>query len=239
MGINIMNKSLISIALLLASSTVFAETEYPDNPVLRPLTLTDGTVALSGALIMVEEKDDSRGELNLNAAYGFTDNLTAGLGGLNYRVLARDNNETGLELAVGLGVRGYQDSTVNGDSVGYGADLNGKYVFDKDFAMTFSVGYVKWDEEKLENKDEFRYSVGFQTNIAKDWTASASYTYRDLKDFTQNDAHEVGVGLNYAYSNSTDIGMFAGYSSFDAQENGYKVDDSFDRAVGVYASYRF
>ena len=78
-----------------------------------------------------------------------------------------------------------------------------------------------------------------QTNIAKDWTASASYTYRDLIDFEQNHAHEVGVGLNYAYSKSTDIGVFAGYSSFDAQENGYKVDNSFDRVAGVYASYRF
>jgi opacity protein-like surface antigen len=234
-----MNKLLISIALLLASSTAFAETEYPENPVLRPLTLTDGTISVSGALAWGEEKDQKRGELNLNAAYGFTDNLTVGLGGLNYRFLARDNNEKGLELAVGLGVRGYQDSTNNGDSVGYGADLNGKYVFDKNLAMTFSVGYIKWDEEKLENKDEFRYSVGLQTNIAKDWTASASYTYRDLIDFEQNHAHEVGVGLNYAYSKSTDIGVFAGYSSFDAQENGYKVDNSFDRVAGVYASYRF
>ena len=234
-----MNKLLISIALLLASSTAFAETEYPENPVLRPLTLTDGTISVSGALAWGEEKDQRRGELNLNAAYGFTDNLTVGLGGLNYRFLARDNNEKGLELAVGLGVRGYQDSTNNGDSVGYGADLNGKYVFDKNLAMTFSVSYVKWDEEKLENKDEFRYSVGLQTNIAKDWTASASYTYRDLIDFEQNHAHEVGVGLNYAYSKSTDIGVFAGYSSFDAQENGYKVDNSFDRVAAVYASYRF
>ena len=234
-----MNELLISIALLLASSTAFAENEYPENPVLRPLTLTDGTISVSGALAWGEEKDQRRGELNLNAAYGFTDNLTVGLGGLNYRFLARDNNEKGLELAVGLGVRGYQDSTNNGDSVGYGADLNGKYVFDKNLAMTFSVGYIKWDEEKLENKDEFRYSVGLQTNIAKDWTASASYTYRDLIDFEQNHAHEVGVGLNYAYSKSTDIGVFAGYSRFDAQENGYKVDNSFDRVAGVYASYRF
>ena len=134
-----MNELLISIALLLASSTAFAENEYPENPVLRPLTLTDGTISVSGALAWGEEKDQRRGELNLNAAYGFTDNLTVGLGGLNYRFLARDNNEKGLELAVGLGVRGYQDSTNNGDSVGYGADLNGKYVFDKNLAMTFSI----------------------------------------------------------------------------------------------------
>jgi len=234
-----MNKSLISIALLLASSTVFAETEYPQNPVLRPLTLTDGTVSLSGALAWAEENDDNRGELNLNAAYGLTDNLMLGLGGINYRVLARPDNKTGLELAVGLGLRGYQDSKLNGHSVGYGADLNGKYVFNENLAMIFSLGYVKWDEEKLNNKDEYRYSVGGQGNIAKDLTATASYTYRDLKDFSQNDAHEVNVGLNYAYSKNTDIGVFTGYSSFDAQENGYKLDNSFDRIAGIYASYRF
>ncbi len=234
-----MKKSLISIALLLASSAVFAETEYPENPVLRPLTLTEGTVAISGALMTGEEEGDSRGELNLNAAYAFTDNLTVGLGGLNYRILARQNNDTGLELAVGLGVKGYQESVINGDSVAYGTDLNGKYVFDKNLAMTFSVGYVKWDEEKLKNKDEFRYSVGLQASIAKNWSATTSYTYRDLKDFEQNDAHEVNVGVNYTYNKNTDIGIFAGYSSFDAQENGYKVDNSFERVAGIYASYRF
>jgi opacity protein-like surface antigen len=234
-----MKKSLISIALLLTSSVVFAETEYPENPVLRPLTLTDGTISVSGALAWGEEKDQRRGELNLNAAYGLTDNLTLGLGGVNYRFLARQDNDTGLELAVGLGVRGYQESTINGDSVAYGADLNGKYVFDKDIAMIFSVGYVKWDEETLKNKDEYRYSLGLQTNITKDWTASAIYTYRDLKDFNQSDAHEVNVGVNYAYSKSTDIGIFAGYSNFDAQENGYILDNSYDRVAGIYVAYRF
>jgi opacity protein-like surface antigen len=234
-----MNKSLISITLLLASSTIYAETEYPQNPVLRPLTLTDGTIALGGALAWAEENDDNRGEVNLNIAYGFTDNLMLGLGGINYRVLARPENKTGLELMVGLGLRGYQDSKLNGHSVGYGTDLNGKYVFNENIAMIFTLGYVKWDEEKLKNKDEFRYSVGVQGNITQDLTATASYTYRDLKDFSQNDAHEVNVALNYTYSKNTDIGLFAGYSSFDAQENGYELDDSFERIVGIYSEYRF
>ena len=234
-----MKKSLISMTLLLASSAVFAETEYPENPVLRPLTLTDGTIAVGGALAWGEEKDDSRAMLHLNAAYGLTDDLTLGLGGLNYRVLARPDNEMGLELAVGLAVRGYQESNINGDSVGYGANLNGKYVFDKDIAMTFSAGFVKWDEEKLKNKDEYRYSIGLQANVAKGWTTNVNYTYRDLKDFAQQEAHEAIVGLNYAYSKSTDVGVFASYSSFDAQENGYKLDNSFDRVAGVYAAYRF
>lgn len=236
---NLISKSIFSLALLAASSSAFAETEYPENPVLRPLTLIDGTIAVGGALMWGEEKDDSRGALSLNAAYGLTDDLTLGLGGLTYRVLARPDNKTGLELAVGLGVRGYNDSFSNGDAVAYGADLNGKYVFDKNIAMTFSLGYVKWDEEQLKNKDEYRYSVGVQANVAQDWTASANYTYRDLKDFTQNSAHAVNVGLNYAYSKQTDVGVFAGYSNFDALENGYKLDNSFDRVAGIYTTYRF
>ena len=105
--------------------------------------------------------------------------------------------------------------------------------------MIFSVGYVKWDEEKLKNKDEYRYSVGLQTNLAKNWSATASYTYRDLKDFNQNDANEVGVGINYMFSKNTDIGLFASYSDFDAEENGYELGNSFDHAVGIYANYRF
>ena len=234
-----MNKSLTSVALFLASSTVFAATEYPENPVLRPMTLTDGTIAVSGAIAWGEEKSDRRGALSLHAAYGLTDDLTLGLGGLKYRLLARPDNKLGLELALGLGVRGYKESSVNGDAVAYGTDLNAKYVFDKNIAMTLSLGFVKWDEEKLKNKDEFRYAVGVQANIVKDWTATANYTYRDLKDFEQNHAHEVNVGVNYAYSKNTDIGVFAGYSSFDAQENGYELDHSFDRVAGVYASYRF
>jgi opacity protein-like surface antigen len=234
-----MKKSIISIALLAASSSVYAQTEYPQNPVLRPLTLTDGTISVSGAISLVEENNKNRGELNLNAAYGMTDNLTLGLGGINYRILARPDNYTGLELSVGLGVRGYQDSSLNGDSVGYGVDLNGKYVFNEDIAMLFSLGYVKWDEEKLQNKDEYRYSLGLQANLAEYWTANVKYTYRDLKDFEQNDAHQVSVGLNHAFSKKVDLGVFVGYSNFDAQENGYNLDDSFERVAGVYAAYRF
>ena len=234
-----MNKSLISVALILASSTVLAATEYPKNPILRPMTLTDGTVAVSGSIAWGEEGNDRHGALGLNAAYGLTDDLTLGLGGIKYRILARADNELGLELALGLGVRGYQDSSVNGDSIAYGSDLNAKYVFDKNIAMTFSLGYVKWDEEKLKNKDEYRFAIGVQTNIAKDWTASANFTFRDLEGFSQNNAQEGNVGVNYAYSKNTDIGMFAGYSNFDAQENGYDLDKNFDRVAGIYASYRF
>ena len=239
-----MKKSLISMALLLASTAAFAgnqsdHSSYPENPILRPLTLDDGTIAVSGALSWGEDKANSRGELNLNAAYGLTDNLTIGLGGLDYRVLARDNNRTGLELAVGLGIRGFQESTSNGDAIGYGADLNGKYVFNQDIAMTFSLGYVNWDEEQLKNKSENRFSIGVQSKVARDWTAFTNYTYRDLKGFTQEDSHSVTSGLNYNFSKNIDVGMFAGYSDFDAQENGYKLKNNFERSAGLYVTYRF
>lgn len=234
-----MKKIFVTSLLLLTSSISYAETEYPKNQVLRPLTLTDGTISIGGAISIVEEHDDTRGALGLHAAYGLTDNLMISLSGLDYRVLARDNNETGLELAVGAGIRGYQDSDVNGNAIGYGADLNGKYVFNSDLAMTFSVGYVKWDEENLGNKDEYHYSVGLQANLAKNWTTNVSYTYRDLKHFAQDDAHVVNAGVNYSYSKNTDLGLFVGYSDFDALENGYDLDNNFERSAGVYATYRF
>lgn len=234
-----MKKSLISVALLLASSVAYADSSYPQNQVLRPLTLSEGTIFVGGSLARSEENDDQRNQLNFDLAYGLTDNLTIGLGGLDYRILARPHNGSGLEVSVGAGIRGFQESKVNGDALGLGADLNAKYVMNKNLALLFTLGYVKWDEEKLENKDEIRYSIGLQTNVAKNWTANASYTYRDLKDFTQDKAHAVNIGLNYAYSRHSDIGIFAGYSNFDAQENGYDLDNSFDRIAGVYATFRF
>ena len=41
------------------------------------------------------------------------------------------------------------------------------------------------------------------------------------------------------FSKNTDIGLFASYSDFDAEENGYELGNSFDHAVGIYANYRF
>jgi len=76
-------------------------------------------------------------------------------------------------------------------------------------------------------------------SLVEDWSMGLQYTYRDLKDFEQKDAHEINANLNYVYSKNTDIGLFSSYSSFDAQENGYKLDNNFDRAVGFYVTHRF
>lgn len=234
-----MKKLATTLTLLLSSACVLADSAYPQNPVLRPLTLTDGTVQVSAGLAYGEEEQDKRWDGGISFGYGMTDNLTLGYGGMTYRFLARPENDMGLELTASFGVKGQYDSLIGGDTTGYGLDVRGKYVINEDLAMTFGLGYVKWDEDILENKDEYRYSMGFMTNINRDWTASASYTYRDLKDFIQDDAHEAALTFNYAYSRDTDLGVFAGYSSFDALENGYKLEENFDRAVGVYATWRF
>jgi len=234
-----MNKLLITTVFVLVPTLSYAEKKYPENPVLRPLTLTDGIVSIGGGLSVIEDNDNKSGAISLYAAYGLTDNLTINLGGVDYRVLARKNNETGLELAVSAGLRGFQKSNVNGDSIAYGANLNGKYVFNSSLAMNFSLGLIKWDEEKISNKDEYRYSVGLQTKLAKGWTTHVNYTYRDLKYFEQNDAHVINAGLNYSFSKSVDLGGALGYSDFDAVINGYDLDNSFERSVGVYVGYRF
>ncbi|GHF94084.1 porin [Thalassotalea marina] len=234
-----MKRTLLTIALILSSSAVLAETVYPKNPVLRPITLTEGTIAVGGAVAYVEEGDDDRGNINFHAAYGFTDDLTLSLGDIRYRFWDRLDNGTGLELTAGFGIRGYHESKLNGDALALGADITGKYVFNRDFAATFSAGYVKWDEEHLKNKDEYRYSVGLQRNLFKDVTFAANYTYRDLKDFKQSHADEVNLALNYTFSKRMDLGVFAGYSNFDAKQNGYDLDDGYERTAGVYVNYRF
>lgn len=234
-----MKKSLTAIAILLVTSSVFAETNYPENPVLRPLTLTDGTISLTGGLVTGEQDDDNRGEAFIGLAYGITDNLMIGDGGIKYRVLARPDNKTGLELAVGFGLRGYQEYLNEDYSIGYGLDLSGKYVVSDSFSVNFGLDVVKWAEEHRKDKSEYRYSIGAQQRLAEDWTASASYTYRDLKDFVQSDANEARAGINYTYSKDMDIGLFAAYSDFDAKKNGYKLDNSFDRSVSAYVTYRF
>jgi len=234
-----MKNTLTAIALLLVSSSVLAETKYPENPVLRPLTLTDGTIAITGGLITGEQDDDNRNEAFIHGAYGITDDLTIGFGGLNYRLLSRPGNKTGVELAVGIGFKDYQEQFNKGDSVAYGIDITGKYVFDDNLAMTYGLDIIKWDEEHRKDRSEYRLSFGVQKRLAEDWTLNANYTYRALQDFEQDDARELGVGLNYAYSKNIDMGLFAKSSNFDANENGYKLDNSFDRLLGIYATYRF
>ena len=225
-----------TIASVLVSGAALADTSYPKNHILRPITLNDGDFVALGAIGHRSKVNGDDGGFIMPAlSYGITDNLTLGTGGLTYRLLAED----GLELAVNGGGRGAFDSNEFGDTTGYGASLSGKKVINENFALTFGLGYVFWNEEILENRSEIDYSVGVMFNVAQDWTLSGNYTLRDLKDFDQSSADVFGLNLSYAISDTIDVGVFTSHSDFEERENNTVVHNSFETASGLFAAWRF
>jgi len=55
-----MKKTLLAIALISNYLSVLAETKYPSNPILRPVTLNDGALAITAGVVAGEEKDENR-----------------------------------------------------------------------------------------------------------------------------------------------------------------------------------
>ena len=106
-------------------------------------------------------------------------------------------------------------------------------------ALTFGTEYVFWNDIGSDNRKEFRYSVGGLYEPIRNVTLMASYTYRDLEDFTQSSAYDISAGVNYSLNKRTDIGLAFGYSDFDAVENAFKPEYAHKRSVGAYVSYRF
>ncbi len=237
-----MKKLITSFALLSLSTTALAQ-HSPRNVVERPLTLLDSELQVSGALVYGEEHNgEDHWKLAPQIAYGITDNLSVSLAELRYRFLAREDNKSGLELATSISYAGHLDVVGDDDDLNAGQlSLLGKYVFSPRTAVTFSTSYVEWEEEKDLglDKSEMRYSVGLQQNVAKNLTFLASYEYRDLDDFVKSSANSSSIGLNYAFTKTTDLGVFAAYSDFDPVENGYASDDMLEKAVGAYVSMRF
>lgn len=237
-----MKKLMTSIALLSISSFAMAD-QSPRNIVERPLTLLDSELQVSGALVYGEEHNgDDDWQLAPQIAYGITDNLSVSLAEIRYRFLAREGNKEGLELATSISYAGNLDVIGDDDDINAGQlSLIGKYVFSPNTAVTFSTSYVEWEEEKDLglDKSEIRYSVGLQQNLARNLTFLANYEYRDLDDFIKNSANSGSVGLNYAFTKTTDLGIFAAYSDFDPLENGYASGDMLEKAVGAYMSVRF
>ena len=234
-------KKIISLLTLVAASTsVYANDLSSQNLVKRSLTLVDGELQIAGSLGYGEQEDNDKSwALGLHAAYGLTDDLTIEGLGLRYRLMERPNDGAGLELTTAIGAVGHYDAQQGDDSVGWGFDITGKYVFDRDTAVLFGTEYVYWDEDLVDNRSEYRYSLGLQQNIYRDVTLTANYTYRDLNDFVQNNAYNANIGINYAIDKQWDAGMFVGISDFNPLENGYKAEDIFDKQTGVYLSYRF
>ncbi|MEW6983947.1 porin [Colwelliaceae bacterium 6471] len=212
--------------------------EYPQNPVLRPLTLTDGTIQIAGAYSYGKaHDDDTKAGFGANISYGITDDFQIGLEGLTYSFLK--NRASGLELAVNAGIRGHYDNTNIGDSLGLGVSVFGKQVLNNDFALTFGAGYTHWDEEHIDNKYQFNYSLGALVNIADNVTLSANYTFTDLKDFKQDSSNTVRVGVNYAYSKSIDMGIAFKYSDFEETYNNFAFHEQAEKSASMYAAWRF
>ncbi len=234
-----MRTLVTAIALVCSMSAVAADSLSESNPVMRSLTLKDNEVLLGAGLAYGTTDGDKEWKAGLAARYGLTDNLSIGLSGVHYRFIERADDETGLEMAFGAGLRGMYESKLNGDSLGYGADVYGKYVLTSDTALTFGASYIFWNEDNLDNKKEYQYHVGVMQNLMDKVTLSAGYTYRDLKDFTQDDAYSVDLGLNYALSKQMDVGVVASYTDFNPLKNQYDVDSTLEKSVGMYLTYRF
>lgn len=210
--------------------------------VKRAYTLKDGEIQIGAALGYGKTADKNRFSVSASASYGLTDDLSISLGGLRYRALSRVDDENGLEVTIGAGLRGYLErANVSGkdEVLGYGLDIAGKYVFSEQVALTFSTGYVFWNDIGADNRKEYRYSIGALYEPIRNVTFMTGFTYRDLDDFNQNDAYDISASVNYSLSKRTDVGLAFSYSDFDAIENGFKPEDAFKRNVAAYVTYRF
>ncbi|RJE77707.1 hypothetical protein BGP78_07970 [Pseudoalteromonas sp. MSK9-3] len=212
------------------------------NLVTRSLTVQDSELQVVGALGYGKNGDEDGIEVGLDAQYGLSDDWTIGLGHTRYRFLERGNNDLGLELTVGAGLKGMYEKSGRGnvDVLGYGADVTGKYVYSQDTALLFGAQYVFWNVQHTDkNADEYRFNLGVQHQVLEDVVISADYTLRSLNDMTQSTAHEASVSMNYALSKNLDTGVFVNYSSFDPVKNGFTADSANKQGIGGYISYRF
>jgi hypothetical protein len=233
-----MKKYLLTTSLLmLALSHNAYSREYPQNPVLRPLTLSSSTIEVTGAYAYGKQHDkDTDVAFSGNINYGLTDSLQLGLDGITYSILK--DHHSGFELAAKAGITGYFDDDL-GDSLGLGSSIIAKQIINDNLAFTFSAGYTHWSINNLDNKSEFDYTVGALFNIAPDVTLATSYTFRDLKDFKESTANKATVALNYAYSSNIDLGIGYQYSNFNEQYNNQALQETPEKMFAAYVSYRF
>ncbi|REL25781.1 hypothetical protein DXX93_03885 [Thalassotalea euphylliae] len=231
---------LPSLLLAICTGAASAQALSPSNLVERPLVLKDGEVAIGGAAFYGEQTDgDDKWRLLPVLGYGLTDTVTIGFGGVRYQFMERQQDKTGLEMTLGLGLSDVREVAQADDSYGVGLDLSGKYVLSTDTALTFGAAYIHWQEDERDNRAEVALSLGFEQRVYGQLSMFGQYTYSDLHDFVEDNSHAGTLGLNYTLSKQSDIGVFATYSDFDAQANGYQAKDVFEKAAGVYYTYRF
>ena len=237
-----MKKTIILISLLAAVQAQAAQEYSKRNLTERALTLKQGEILVGGAVGYGKTNSEDDWMVVPFAAYGITDDLTLEPGGLRYRFIDRPNDNAGLELTVGGGVKGLYERKVNNeekDVLGYGMDLTGQYVLTPDFAITFGLDYVFWNDVGPNNKKEYIYSVGTKYQVMENVTLITAASYHDLKDMTQDDAYSITAGVNYSYSPQMDIGFGVNYTDFDPEKEGFKYDGAYEKTAVAYVSYRF
>jgi hypothetical protein len=234
-------KTLItSSVLLLVSQLSYAQNLSDANPVTRALTLQDGELAVGAGISYGKTKEgESKLQPGFAVSYGLSENLTVGPVGARYSLLSRYNHSNGLEIAAEAGLMGWYDAPGDDKSIGLGAGISGKYVFNEKVAATFDVAYIHWNEDNRDNRQEFRVSLGGLLQVQPGLTVFANAQYRELKDFEQNHAYGVATGLMWTASSQLDITLSAGYSDFDPVKSGYKADVDLEKQVGVSVLYRF
>lgn len=234
-------KTLItSSVLLLVSQLGYAQNLSDANPVTRALTLQDGEIAIGAGISYGKTQDGaSKWQPAFALSYGLTENLTVGPVGARFSLISRDNHSNGLEIAAEAGLMGWYDVPGDDKSIGLGAGISGKYVVSEQFATTFDIAYIHWNEDNRDNRQECRVSLGGLLQVQPGLTLFANAEYREFKDFEQNHAYGVGTGLIWTASPQLDITVSAGYSDFDPVKNGYKADVDLEKQAGVSVLYRF
>ena len=234
-----MKRTMTLLALSLAATLAQANDLSVANPVTRSLTLQDNEILLSGGVGYGKTNGDNNTAVMLNAAYGLTDNLTLGAGGVRYNVMPRAYNDTGLEITVDGGLLGVYESEEFGDSYALGGGVTGKYVMSQNLAFTFSGHYLFWNEDERDNRSEVQLSAGTIWRVHEQVSLFANAHYRELKDFAQDNAKGASAGVIYNYSNQTDFTIGVGTSDFDPEKDGYDNDSAFESVVTASMTYRF
>lgn len=235
-----MKRLLALSTLLICAPAALAQDLSAANPVVRTLTLQQGELAVGGGVYYGETANgDKEWKPSAALAYGLTDNLTIGPVGARYAVVRRPDNQHGLEITLEGGLMGWYETEEGDDSIGVGAGLTGKYVFNDDLAIVFNGAYVYWDEDNRPSRQECRLLLGALWRIQEDVTLFANAEYRELEDFGQDHAYGLSAGATWNLSSQMDLVVSAGYSDFSPLENGYKADSELEKQAGVSLVYRF
>ncbi|GAB2702784.1 hypothetical protein Q4574_19165 [Aliiglaciecola sp. 3_MG-2023] len=234
-----MKKQLSILALLFIPTHLFANTLSDANPVMRNLTLNDNEILIGLGASYGTGYGENDVQPLFSLAYGVTDNLTIGPAGVRYAVWQRPEANTGWEVTIDGGLMGLYESAEYDDSYALGGGLSSKYVISKDFSIGASAHYLHWNEDKRDNKTEFRGELSAMWRVNSDLTVYGSGMYRELKDFAQDNAYALSTGLIWNPSKQMDVILDFTYTDFDSLQNGYDIDAHFKRQYGLKVIYRF